>query len=391
VRVQWVETATADAHGLLNLRIRPWDSNWQTNDIWVDSKENNFGTYETATEASTGNPLGNGDRPWVEHENRIYARIHNFGVIPADDVQVTFYVNSPPGVGDSGTWVPHAVRTIPAIAAGASEPVFAPWYPAVDEHTCLKVAVETQLGETDVNDNDAQENVFNFDTSGASPHEPIYFETSVQNPMPDWMLVYLRPRGIKPGWEATVEHGWLWLPPLGTKTMKVALFTDIGRSSPLSRTMRKQDRPTSKISKDIQFKLQGGTYRWYGEGVNTRMEAEHLEATGGIMVNARARAIAELRLEADREMLEKSVFAVRGQLIPKVANARVSLEIVTSDKRNRVVQLTTNEDGRFSLQDRKLPREKGAGQYIAQAFLRAHDQLADTESPRIEFLIPEAS
>lgn len=157
----------------------------------MDSPANLFDTYDTGLEPGTGNPLGNGDRPLVGEANRIYGSISNFGVVDATDVQVTFYVNSSPAIGDNGTWVPLAVRTIPLIARGTSERAFATWTPVRDEHTCLKVAAETQLGETDVGDNLAQENVFNFDTSGASPHEPILFEVSMQNPRNLWSLILL--------------------------------------------------------------------------------------------------------------------------------------------------------------------------------------------------------
>ncbi|MGH9462514.1 MAG: IPT/TIG domain-containing protein, partial [Vicinamibacteria bacterium] len=45
VRVTWLEVATADPAGLFDLRVRPWDSSWQTNDIWMDSEANSWNAY----------------------------------------------------------------------------------------------------------------------------------------------------------------------------------------------------------------------------------------------------------------------------------------------------------------------------------------------------------
>jgi len=379
IRVKWVAVAVADPAGLFNLRVRPWDSSWQTNDLWVDSEGNSWGTYQTALEPSTGNPTGNGDRPWVEHWNRLYARVHNFGVVPTSDVQVTFYVNSPPAIGDRGTWVPHAVRTIPAIAAGSSEAVYANWFPQVGEHTCLKVAVETQSCETNVDDNDAQENVFDFDTSGASPHQPIDVEVSVQNPLPKWTLIYLHPQGVPVGWEATVEHGWLWLPPLGERKMRVALFTDIGRTAPLSQGMKRRT-DNLEIPTEIHFKLEGATYRWYGEGPNTEEQAEHLEATGGIQIKARARRRVELSLNVDEELAEGGRLVAEGRMSTELAGVGVTLKITDPNDRHRVVRLRTDEAGRFVYDSADEGHRVISGLHVLQAFVLSDPVVADVKS-----------
>ena len=389
VRVKWVEEATADPAGLFNIRIRPWDSSWQTNDIWVDSEANDWDTYETALEPATGNPTGNGDRPWVGNWNRVYARVHNFGVVDVNDVQVTFYVNSPPAIGDSGTWVPHAVRTIPTIAAGSSEAVFASWYPVVGEHTCLKVASETQIGETNVEDNDAQENIFNFDTAGSSPHEPIFFEVSVQNPLPEWALIHMHPRGLRPGWESTTEHGWIWLPPLGEKRMKVALFTDYGRSNLLTRSARQRDGHV-KIRPEISFMLEGAVYTWYGEGTNVNQEAEHLEAIGGIQVKAQARRLVELWLEVDHAAAERGTLIARGGIDAEIAGVDVKLKVTAANGRHRVVTLQTDAGGRFEYDARQFEHTVTEGQYTLQAFILGDELVADVESEavNVEITVP---
>lgn len=379
VRVKWVEVATADPSGLLNLRVRPWDSSYQTNDIWVDSEANGWGTYETALEPATGNPLGNGDRPWVDHGNRFYTRVHNFGVVEATDVQVTFYVNSPPAIGDSGTWVPMAVKTIPSIAAGSSEAIYTPWHPVEGEHTCLKVAVETQLGETDVADNSAQENIFNFDTEGASPHEPILLEVNLQNPKNEWAHIQMHPQGLLPGWEVTVENGWVWLPPLGTKKMQLVLFTDKGRERPLTRHLKHMD-DRKKIPNELKFKLEGATYTWYGKGKNVNHQAEHLASTGGILINARARRKVDISLQADREMAKTGSLQVHGEVERKLGNVQITLEITYEKGRHKVVQLKTNLDGRFEYDSRQYKHWLEPREYKIQAFTVNDPMVADTKS-----------
>lgn len=388
IRVKWVDVADADPNGLFNLRIRPWDSSWQTNDIWVDSEANGWDTYETSLESGTGNPLGNGDRPWVGHSNRIYARIYNDGTIPVSDVQTTFYVNNPPAIGDNGTWVPHAVRTIPNIGAGSSESVYANWHPTVGEHTCLKVAVETQLGEVNVNDNEAQENVFSFDTSGSSPHQPIFFEVNVQNPLPKWSLIYMHPRGLPLGWEATVENGWLWLPPLGERKMRLTLFTDNGRTNALTKSLRAQQDRDFKIPPEISFKLDGAAYRWYGEGPNKTGQAEHLEAIGGIQVKARARRLVKLTLEVDADRAKNGSLSANGWVDVKLENIEIKLEITNPDGRHRIVSLKTDQSGLFLYNSRKLEHTLMSGNYSLQAFIIANSFVGDSESETIDVEVP---
>ena len=56
VRVMWTN-AVGDPNGLFNLRLRNWDSNYQTNDIWFDSPENGYDTYSWGIESVTQNAL----------------------------------------------------------------------------------------------------------------------------------------------------------------------------------------------------------------------------------------------------------------------------------------------------------------------------------------------
>ena len=109
VRVEWAQTIVDDPAGAFDLNVEPWDSNWQSPDIWVDRDP--FGSFDNPTDAQ-GRPGGNGDKPWVNHINQFTARVHVSGAMGTSNVKVTFYAITPPGVGDNGNWLSIAVKTI---------------------------------------------------------------------------------------------------------------------------------------------------------------------------------------------------------------------------------------------------------------------------------------
>ena len=75
--------------------ITPWGAPpYSTPDIWLDSERNGWDVYRYTDGA--GNPTGQGDDAWVNHDNRVYVRVHNLGPGLATDVRVQVYINSPP-------------------------------------------------------------------------------------------------------------------------------------------------------------------------------------------------------------------------------------------------------------------------------------------------------
>ena len=95
VRVEWAQTIVDDPAGAFDLNVEPWDSNWQSPDIWVDRDP--FGSFDNPTDAQ-GRPGGNGDKPWVNHVNQFTARVHVSGAMGTSNVKMTFYAITPPGV-----------------------------------------------------------------------------------------------------------------------------------------------------------------------------------------------------------------------------------------------------------------------------------------------------
>lgn len=142
---------------------------------------------------------------------------------------------SPPAVGDNGKFIPLWTRYITGLAAGNGTRATpnandAPlWRPVVGEHTCAKVAVSKLEGETTVDDNEAQENIFVFDSGSGSPAESLLFEVSFNNPENATQTVFANADNVPVGWEVTFEHSWVVLPPLGQRSVRVAILNDVGR------------------------------------------------------------------------------------------------------------------------------------------------------------------
>ena len=159
VRVEWAQDITNDPDGKFDLNVEPWDTSWQTPDIWIDRDP--IGSFDNPMD-SQGRPTGNGDKPWADHINQFTARVHVSGDLGASNIKVTFYAVTPPGVGDNGNWSPIAIQPIPDIPKNGYKDVFCNWVPVIDKHTCLKVFASQQLGEISGGNNGAQENVFEF-------------------------------------------------------------------------------------------------------------------------------------------------------------------------------------------------------------------------------------
>ena len=165
VKVEWGTLPAANPRGQFDLRISPWEPPpWESKDIWVNSPLNDETgpTRIIYTHHETGDvtkPIGNGDPPWLRHDNTLYARISNQGMVATPEpVRVSFYVNSPPGIGDDGTWAPFDTVNVGVLNAGQTVEVAAnrKWRPRVGEHTCVKVQIHRMNGEVTFGNNQAQ-------------------------------------------------------------------------------------------------------------------------------------------------------------------------------------------------------------------------------------------
>lgn len=221
VRATW-----GRAGNWFDLEIRPWrpDGLWESEDIWIDSEENGWDVYEHTDAARNpdvpGSPVLNGDRPWVGHVNRVYARIWNRGDIAKNNVQVTFEQVVPAGQA-SGIVIDRTHVDLPAggyaIAQGTWKPVATPPH----EHGCITATVQYQpwdldahdVGELNANNNSAQENVGDFYVESGSPYREVTLPFEFANPVADTVDLMMDVRGLVPGWSVEVRPYVLTLAP----------------------------------------------------------------------------------------------------------------------------------------------------------------------------------
>jgi hypothetical protein len=161
-----------------DLFITPWltppENTYETVDIWVDSICNGYGVLRYGHRAD-GTVIGSGDDPCVNHQNRVYASIHNIGDADAPATTAAFQVSNPLGVGVTGSWTSLGKATVPAIPAGQSATVFVNWTPTpnltaaqiiamhFNFHSCIQVTVAPVAGERITTNNMAQENINYFE------------------------------------------------------------------------------------------------------------------------------------------------------------------------------------------------------------------------------------
>ncbi len=334
VKVEWAHAITADPNGKFDLRFDPWDSNWQTPDIWVDRKT--YGTFDKAKD-SAGRPKGNGDKPRPGEINRFYTRVHNDGTDAASNVKVTFYVVEPPGVGDNGNWAPLQTETIGTIAAGGSEDIYTNWTPVVDRHTCLKVFAQQQLGEISGGNNNVQENVFDFEAPAASVPEAVTMPVAVRNPLDRRVLVHLRPSRVPAGYAVHFPHRWVWLDAKAERSfaMTVIPTEDYGWYREF-----KEEGMTTDIS------LRGDLPRTYAQQTGLTGPASWAFPIGGVTMSVTPKLRASLDIEAGPE--GDGIF-VRGVLDPPLEDERVRVDFADSYGYVQVAEVTTEQNGVFDL------------------------------------------
>ena len=153
----------------------------------------------------------------------MWAKITNAGDGPANNVTVKFKVNTPGGMGDAGQFVDLPTPAPINLAPNESKLVFAPWTPTVGSHTCIKVEVDHVVGESDINNNFAQENITNFYTGSSSPWHEVVIPMDVANPFPERKRVDIQVAGLPAGWRAKVENLWVNLDAKGRKMVQATI------------------------------------------------------------------------------------------------------------------------------------------------------------------------
>jgi M6 family metalloprotease-like protein len=204
--------------GSPDLMITPWGAPpYETPDIWVDSPVNGWDFYRHRD--SLGNPVNNGDEPWANHENRLYARIHNVGDVDAHGVVVKFYFTSPIGAGNA-VW-DYIGETTVDVAKDSFKEIYVPWTPTitvtpgesgiVPVHGCVRVEISPVEEEASQSNNNAQENISFFEIvqseGGGAGFEPFYFIYRIWNPSEFVNNIYINMIDLSKNWRLENASG----------------------------------------------------------------------------------------------------------------------------------------------------------------------------------------
>jgi len=379
VRIEWAQTVVDDPNGAFDLKVEPWDGDYQTPDIWVD--RDSIGTFDNPNDAE-GRPTGPGDKPWVNHINQFTARVHVSGAMGATNVKMTFYAISPPGVGDNGNWAPIAINTIATIAQNGSADSFCNWVPVVDKHTCLKVFASPQLGEISGGNNSAQENIFEFQAAGSSPADPLFIRTAVRNPLATRVPVALSMTGVPKGWAAQIPHAWVWLDGKAEREIDVSIIPLLDINA-----YKFGKKKEGRAPGTAPLRVSGHLPRQYMESdTGHQHPGSRFYPIGGTFYRVNARKKGTIRIEASEK--GKDTLLVSGMTAPAFSGQRILVDATFPDgKTHRSQEVRTKSDGTFQARISLLDvnRKLATGAYRLRAFIFNADTLADAESNELYF------
>jgi len=215
----------------IELEIRPWEApaTYGTKDIWIDWTGDDEDLYDGPGEEP---PVGNGDNTHYHPEgaaiNKVRVRVHNNGTKDATGVTVQAKVNTPMGLGSAGKFLDLGAESDPQdIPAGGYKNFEFDWAPKEKGHTCIRAEiVQGAVGDLDLTNNWAQENVTDFEPSAGSPYTPYEFTFDVNNDYTVPADVTLMPTGLIPGMVLELEKDYLVLHADEEVTLRGRLFLD---------------------------------------------------------------------------------------------------------------------------------------------------------------------
>ncbi len=208
---------------------------YKSPDIWVDWRGDNPDPdiprmYPVGTPTDQGETVRFPASGFEPHF--VVARVHNAGNVRAEDVKVRWFVCDPPGSGDDGRWVERGTQTIAQVDAGTNEIVPFDWEvdSSTNVHQCLRMEiidwtipteVDPATGDTvalasddvKLQNNNAQQNVFDFEALTGSPYTPITFEMQVHNDYREPERASLVPSNLPYGATLEISPAEAIIPP----------------------------------------------------------------------------------------------------------------------------------------------------------------------------------
>ncbi|MFZ1221014.1 MAG: hypothetical protein WAO00_17100, partial [Chthoniobacterales bacterium] len=327
-------------------KIAPWNQPpWESPDIWIDSEREGGGFMDPSTAA----PLpGNGEHAWVDHDNRVWAKITNLGQGGATGVKVHFKVATPGGIGDTGQYDPLPDPAPIDLTPGEVKYVFTIWKPAVGAHSCIKAEIERIPGEADIYNNLGQENVNDFYSGSSSPWHVVEIPIDVANPFPAEKRIDLRVEGLPKGWKADIDHTWVKLPSNGRKIVNLVVTP-------------KPDAP----------QCTSATLNVYG----MVLLDDYIQPYGGItpVIHLANPITFQMVAEPDRERTKEWV--ARGCTTPPKPNAEVALIVADPSGHDTVTFTKTDASGCF----RQILKVPPTAAWTVRPYFKGDDCNAPTE------------
>jgi hypothetical protein len=360
VRVEWAQVTGNTPGGDFDLWVAPWNSNYESPDIWIDRGDDGKFDY---VDPKTGEPIGNGDKPRPKSLNKIYGRVHNDGRADATNVQVKFYAVTPPGVGDNGNWGPLVPPPppIPLIRKQSSQTAEMFWVPEVGQHTCLRVYVEPQPGEINAGGNNwAQENIFYFDApapgyadpdTGYVVAEPVAIEVAVRNPLKVATTAFISVRNVPESFTVQFPHSWVRLEPLQERRFSLHVVPTQHITWDVTATRIANIIVDGRIPHVYEQKLNGGTY-----------PASTFWPIGGILARVTPKRTVRVKVDVqkvpDPDQTTWIHLRVKCTLNPPLPNEEITIELMDPANRRHTVSGVTDGSGGFTA---RFPPSTGPG------------------------------
>ena len=357
VRVRWNQPIPDTPNGTFDMTMTPWNlETYETVDIWIDSSRGPAGTYDFHEAGDPGRPRLSGDRPWVGHDNTIHARVRNTGPQKAEHVWVSCYITQPPGIGDNGQWQLLDTKEVTEIPGHGEVVVDFAWRPKVAAHTCISVAVLPQLGEIDVDNNFAQENVAIFDSPSGSSHRPVILDAEVRSPFTILKRIDLLVDRLPAKWHAVVDASYVWLEDHASAPVRTVIWTDV-------ESWGLEHGPGERLA----LPTVSGWTRYVDE----------YRSIGGIL--APVRAVPGVKIDFGLEAGGNAIY-VWGELDPGAWDVPIVVEIVDERGETSTLYTTSESDGRFHASTPNAGLTLEPGRYAVQVFTGGSPQAAETES-----------
>lgn len=388
----------------LDLRIEPWGAPpYETPDIWIehgDKPDEDLsdapleGNGEPARWSEDYDPAANDDQPL----NWIRVKVTNEGTVEATGVQVLAKVNTPGGMGASGSWAALPLSEPKVVPANGGTAIFnIPWNPTVDSHTCIEAEVfrwTSPLGDLNLSNNGTQENITVFQPEAGSPWRPETFEIEVFNSLDRELDIELETSGLPPGFAVAFDKKFFTVPARGAVLRQASLTIDevffpppvpdgsggllfFEYVRPVAKQIAAEQRPRKKPFRE-QFDVKGyvithGHYR---------------VPIGGITYDVRPTHAIEIEVQVSGD--GEGNIVVTGGTEPPAGHQRLEVEIVYPSGRHAWIEIITDRDGTF--EKAIEPEEEGTAQvtvtYPPQQLFGATRTGARYVDPKVDIAPP---